>query len=97
MGPEPVLGVLAWLGIAMLALFALLLWKDLRSWPYVAFAALPGVALAIEGVQGQVGAGRIVGVCMMFFAVGTVLVGMPLAALGWWWRNRPGSRPGTLE
>jgi hypothetical protein len=97
MGPEPILGIVAWLGIAVLVAFALLLRRKPRLWPYIAFAVLPGLALAIEGAQGQVGLGRVVGLSLTFFAVGTVIVGIPLAALGWWWRNRPASRSGTVE
>ena len=97
MGPEPILGVLGWLGIFVLVGLALLLRAKPRLWPYVLFSVLPGIALAIEGAQGQVGVMRNVGVFLVFFAVGTLVVGVPLAGLGWWWLNRPASRPGTLE
>jgi len=97
MGPEPIIGGLAWLGLVILAVASVLLWRKRRARPYVIFSMLPGIALAIEGVQGQVGVVRSLGVFLMFFAVGSLIIGVPLAGLGWWWLNRPGSRPGTLE
>ena len=91
------LGTLGWLGLAVLAFLALLLWRKPHVWLYVLFAALPGIALTPLGMQEHLGLARAVGSSLAFFATGTVVFGLPLAALGWWWLNRPASRPGTLE
>ena len=97
MGPEPILGVLGLLGFGLIAGLALFLRARPHLWPYVLFSVLPGIALALEGSHGQVGVARNIGVFMGFFAIGTVAVGVPVAGLGWWWRNRLASRSGTLE
>ncbi len=97
MGPEPIMGAMALLGLAILAAAGVLFWRKRRYRLYVVCALLPGLPLAIAGAQGQVGIARSIGIFFMFFAAGIIIFGLPLSGLAWWWLNRPGSRPGTLE
>jgi hypothetical protein len=55
---------------------------------YIALAALPGIVLAAFSVQGQVGLGRTVGLFFLFFFVGAVIAGAPLAGMYWLWVHR---------
>jgi hypothetical protein len=87
MGPEPLLGALAWLGVALAAL-AVAYAARKRDWIALLIFTTPGVLLGVEGAQGQVGMTRSLGVFMAFFAIGALLVGAPLAALFLRWSQR---------
>jgi hypothetical protein len=96
-GPEFVLGAVAWLG---LALASALVWLTIRRPSlriYILIVTLPGIALAAASVPGQVGLARIFGLSFMFFAVGALVLGGPLAGLYWFWRKYRAPPPGTLQ
>ena len=96
MGPDPVMGLFALLGVVMAAIaVAGLLNASTRLYAFV--FAVPGIGLALMSVPGQVGFMRITGLCLMFFAVGSLVVGLPLAGLQWFWQRHRVTKPGTLQ
>ena len=89
MGPEPILGALAWLGIlaAVAMVVAAIRKPTIRA--YLALVAVPGIAFAAFCVQGLVGPWRVViGNFFAFFLVGAVIGGAPLAGVYWLWVHR---------
>jgi hypothetical protein len=78
------MGLLACLGIGLL-IVALSAAVKARSWLLLLIFVTPGALLGIEGTQGQVGLARSLAIFMMFFAIGALVIGAPLAALYWRW------------
>ena len=74
------MAVLALLGIG-LSIGLIVLTVKTRQWIQAVIIATPGVLLAIEGAQGQIGPSKAFGVFMMFFAIGALLIGAPLVGL----------------
>jgi hypothetical protein len=96
-GPEPVLGAVAWLGMAAAVAVAVLSFKQRGFRPYALVICIPGICAALLGVPGQVGAARIAGLSLVFFLIGAVLVGLPLAGLWWLWVRHRSTRRGALQ
>ena len=96
MGPEPIMGLFALVGIATVAIALVgLLKASTRVYAFV--FSVPGIGLALMSVQGQVGFMRIAGLSLMFFAIGSLVVGLPLAGLQWFWLRHRVTKPGTFQ
>ena len=90
------MGLMALLGIAVVAVaLAGLLKASTRIYSFVFLA--PGIGLALLSIQGQVGFSRITGLSLMFFSIGSLVVGLPLAGLLWFWLRYRVTKPGTLQ
>ena len=96
MGPEPFMGWLSIAGVAILGGVVVLALKK-TLWVYALVVATPGAGLALVSLQGQVGVSRMLGLSFMFFAIGALLVGIPMSALLWFWRRYRMPRKGTLQ
>jgi len=90
------MGFVALLGIATVAIALVgLLKASTRIYAFV--FSVPGIGLALMSVQGQVGFMRVAGLSLMFFAIGSLVVGLPLAGLQWFWLRSRVTKPGTLQ
>ncbi len=96
MGPEPIVSSLAVIGLVVgIAAFASLFSPRARLYGIV--MAAPGLALAVLGLETRLGVSLFAAHFLLFFAAGSLIIGLPLAALLWFWARFRITKRGDVQ